>query len=131
GGALRAFSTTPTDTFATLGYAPAAAIAASQAYVDALPAGTDVTSVSAHPDGTVVKSVDGKSFSVIDVGTLRPISVLARSSWYRLNEVVTITSGDLLLPAGSAFAVRSGASIKATDGGAPWIVSGGTKHRFV
>jgi hypothetical protein len=131
GGALRAFSTSPTDTFTTLGYLAAAAIPASQAYIDALPAGTDVTSVSTHPDGSALKSVDGKTFYVVDAGTLRPATALARASWYRWNEVVTVTPGDLVLPAGSAFPVRNGALIKATDGGAPWIVSGGTKHRFV
>jgi hypothetical protein len=131
GGALRAFSTDPTNTFTALGYPAAAAIPASQAYIDALPAGTDVTSVSTHPDGTALKSVDGKTFYVVDAGTLRRASALARASWYRWNEVVTVTAGDLVLPAGAAFPVRDGTLIKATDGGAPWIVSDGTKHRFV
>jgi hypothetical protein len=131
GGALRAFSTSPTNTFTTLGYVAAAAIPATQTYLDALTAGADVTSVSAHPDGTALKSVDGKKFYVVDAGTLRPLSALARASWYRTNEVVTVTAGDLALPAGTAFPVRDGAVIKATDGGAPWIVSDGTKHRFV
>jgi hypothetical protein len=131
GGALRAFNTSPTDTFTTLGYQSAAAIPASQAYIDALPAGTDVTTVSTHPDGTALKSVDGKTFYVVDAGQLRPATALARASWYRLNEVVTVTPADLALAPGTAFPVRDGALMKATDRGAPWIVSGGTKHRFV
>jgi hypothetical protein len=130
GGALRAFSTSP-NTFTTLGYQAAAAISASQTYIDALPSGGPVTSVTTHPDGTALKSVDGKTFYVVDAGTLRPFSALARASLYRTNEVVTVTAGDLALPAGTAFHVRDGALIKAADGGAPWMVSDGTKHRFV
>jgi hypothetical protein len=131
GGALRPFSTSPTNTFTTLGYAAAAAVPATQAYLDALPAGAPVTSVTTHPDGTALKSADGKKFYVADAGTLRPLAALSRASWYRASEVVTVTAGDLALPAGPTFLVRDGALIKATDGGAPWIVSAGTKHRFV
>jgi hypothetical protein len=126
-GALRHFTGT---TFAGLGYAPAAAISVPQATIDGLPGGTDITDITTHPSGTSVKSVDGKTFYVVDAGTLRPLSALARAASYRSNEVVIATAGDLVLPAGSAFPVRGGAFIKATDGGAPWLVSGGTKHRF-
>ena len=127
-GALRHFSAT---TFTDLGYAGAAALSVPQPTIDALLAGTDVTDVTVHPSGTAVKSsLDGTTY-VVDAGTLRPLSALARAASYRLNEVVTATPGDLLLPAGAVFPVRDGAFIKATDGGAPWLVSDGTKHRFV
>jgi hypothetical protein len=127
-GALSHFTGT---TFTALGYAAAAAISVPQTTIDGLPAGPDISDITIHPSGTAVKSADGKKFYVVDAGTLRPLSPLARAATYRSNEVVTATAGDLLLPAGLGFPVQDGAFVKATDGGAPWLVSDGTKHRFV
>jgi len=118
--------------FAALGYQAAAAITATPSYLTTLTAGADITpSLTQHPDGTLVKSADGKSFWVIQTSTRRPISALARASLYRSNEAVTATVADLALPLGAAVPVRDGTYIKATDSGAPWLVSDGTKHRFV
>lgn len=127
GGTLHAFKN---GSFTALGYASAAAISVTPTYLATLTSGPDVTSLTQHPDGTPVKSADGKSFWVIQTGTRRPISALARASLYRSNEAVTATAADLALPLGTAVPVRDGALIKATDGGTPWIVSDGTKHRF-
>lgn len=134
GNVLRRFDTQPVDTFSGLGYLPAAALSVPPSYLTLLTAGDDITSISTHPDGTAVKDSTGNTY-VIENGKLRPLSALARASWYRLNEVVTATAGDLALLSGgvgSVFPVRDGTVIKATDGGAaPWIVSNGMKHRFV
>jgi len=128
GGALHAFKN---GSFTALGYSSAAAIPVSPTYLASLGTpGTDITSLTQHPDGTLVKSADGTSFWVITAGTRRPISALARASSYRSNEAVLISAGDPIT-VGTAFPVRDGTVIKATDGGAPWIVSDGTKHRFV
>ena len=128
GGALHVFKN---GSFTALGYATAAAIPVTPTYVTSLGTlGTDITSLTQHPDGTLVKSLDGKTFSVVQGGALHPISALARASWYRSNEAVTVAVGDPPT-IGTPFAVRDGAFIKATDGGAPWLVSDGTKHRFV
>ena len=127
-GALHAFKS---GSFTALGYAPAAAIPVSQTYLASLTPGTDITSLTEHPDGTLVKSADGTTFWEIQAGTRRPITALARAASYRTNEAVTATAGDLALPLGTAVPVRDGTLIKATDGGTPWIVSDGTKHRFV
>ena len=124
-GALRHFTAT---TFTDLGYQPAAALAASTSVIGSLPAGADVTDGTTHPDGTAVSS--GGKLYVVSVGTLRPLSALARASWYRSNEVVPAAAGDALT-VGSAFPVRDGTYIKANDGGAPWIVSDGAKHRLL
>ncbi|HEV2685444.1 MAG TPA: peptidoglycan recognition protein, partial [Actinomycetota bacterium] len=127
-GALHAFKN---ESFTALGYSAAAAIPASADYIASLGTlGTPITSLTQHPDGTLVKSSDGKSFWVIEGAARRPISALARASWYRSSEAVLVAVDDPIT-AGSAFPVRDGTFIKATDGGAPWIVSDGTKHRFV
>ena len=127
-GVLHTFSP---DSFTALGYAPAAAITVDPTYITSLdPLGADITSLTTHPDGTLVKSLDGKTFSVVEGGTLRPITALARASWYRSNEAVTVATGDPVT-VGDAFPVKDGTFIKATDGGAPWIVSDGLKRRFV
>ena len=113
------------------GYSSAAAIPVSPTYLASLGTpGTDITSLTQHPDGTLVKSADGKSFWVITAGVRRPISALARASSYRSNEAVLVSAGDPLT-IGSAFPVRDGTVIKATDGGTPWVVADGTKHRIV
>ena len=130
-GAVHKFSTSPTDTFTSLGYKAAASIAVAQTYIDALPQGDDVTDVNQHPNGTLVKSaVNGKNY-VVDSGKLRPISALAQASLYRSTEVVPTKPGDLVLLLGTAVPVRDGTVIKATDGGTPWVVADGTKHRLV
>ena len=127
-GALHAFKD---GSFTTLGYPAAAAISVTPTYLAALVSGTDVTpSTTQHPSGTLVKSADGKTFWVIQGGARRPISALARASLYRSNEAVTASATDLTLPLGVVVPIRNGALIKATDGGTPWIVIGGTKHRF-
>ncbi|HLW18011.1 MAG TPA: peptidoglycan recognition protein [Actinomycetota bacterium] len=127
-GALHAFKD---GSFTALGYQAAAAITATPTYLAGLTAGTDITSLTQHPDGTLLKSADGKSFWVIQTSTRQPISALARASLYRSNEAVTATAADLTLPLGTVVPVRNGALIKANDGGAPWIIGGGSKHRFV
>jgi len=87
-----------------------------------------VTSSTVHPDGTAVTS--GGVLYVVDSGALRPLSSLARASWYRTNEVVPAATGDPVVT-GTPFPVRDGTYIKATDGGTPWLVSDATKHRLV
>jgi hypothetical protein len=125
GGALRHFTGT---TFTDLKYVASAALAASATTIAALPAGPAVTSSTVHPDGTAVSS--GGALYVVDSGALRPMSSLARASWYRTNEVVPAAAGDPVVT-GTLFPVRDGTYIKATDGGTPWVVSDGTKHRLV
>ena len=128
GGALHEFKN---GSFAALGYQAAAALTMSSTYMAQSTLGSDITSLTQHPDGTLVKSADGKSFWEIQSSTRRPISALARASLYRSNEAVTATVSDLSLPLGTAVPVRDGALIRATDGGTPWLVADGTKHRFI
>ena len=79
-----------------------------QTTINGLPVGADISDITIHPSGTALKSVDGKTFYVVDAGTLRPLSPLARAATCRANEVVTATAGDLLLPAGPAFPAVTG-----------------------
>lgn len=136
GGTLRRFANDPTatpaiDAFASLGYNTSAVIPADQAVIDSLPAGAPVEDVTVHPDGTVVKNLETGFKWVVSTGTLRPISTLARRSRYRSSEVVTAAAGDLALPIGTPYTIRPGTLVKATDGGAPWVIRSGTKQRFI
>jgi hypothetical protein len=128
---LHKFSTSPTDVYTTLGYTSASAIAVTdQTYLDGLAHGPDVSSITEHPVGAIVKDPTSGAKWVIEASSRRSITALAALSWYRTSEVVNAASGDLTLATGSAFPVREGALIAPTDGGAPWIVTGGVKRRF-
>jgi hypothetical protein len=135
-GTLRRFAydpqaSPPVDAFASLGYQPTAAIVVDDAVIASLPQGAPVQDVAIHPDGTVVRDAATGSMWVVAAGTRRPISALARASWYRASEVVAIADGDAQLPVGTTFPPRIGTLLKATDGGAPWVISGNTaKRRF-
>ena len=125
-GQLRRFA--PTSTFATLGYTKA--ISVTQSYLSSLTSGPDITDAARHPGGGIVKSSDG-SLWVIGDSARRPISSLAAASWFRPEEIVPASAGDLALPTGSQYPIRNGSLVAATDGGASWLIEGGEKHRFV
>jgi hypothetical protein len=125
-GQLRRFSAD--STFATLGYTKA--ISVTQPYLSLLPSGPNITDTTRHPAGAIVKSSNGSLWVIGDTAR-QPISALAATSWFRPEEIVPASTGDLALTTGSQYAIRNGSLVAATDGGAPWLIEGGAKHRFV
>jgi hypothetical protein len=113
-----------------LGYQSSAAIAVTQTYLDSLPSGADVTDQTVHPAGTVVRDAGTGAMWVIGAGVRLPATALAVAASYRASEIVTATAGDEALPLGAPYQVRDGSLVAASDGGAPWLVEGGMKHRF-
>jgi hypothetical protein len=138
-GALRQFQVQGNkDAFEALGYSSTAALSVADTYIASLPQGTPVGANDlGHPDGTLLKLKDPSGASTYYVVTnnqtqVRPATLLSVKSWYRTGESVLPSATELLLIAspGPAFVPRDGTFIKATDGGAPWLVSDGVKRRF-
>lgn len=129
GGTLRPFASA--EIFASLAYSSGALLSVAPEYIAGLPAGPPVDDADAHPPGTVVRDGSGQLF-VIGAASRSGISWLAFRSRYRSTELVTATQADLELPVEpAAVPVRTGAVIRATDGGAPWLVENGTRRRFI
>jgi hypothetical protein len=123
-GELRRFASDAVYT--ALGYGDAAALPITDSEVDSFSDGPDVTSVTVHPDGAIVRAGDGSLWIVSGGSRSRVATDTMRRSWYRDAEVVPATAGDVALPVGTPASYREGTLFQMPNGSL-WIYTNGIR----
>ena len=126
GGVRRPFAT---GVYAALGYPAAAALPISADELATLTSGPEITDVTVHPQGSIVKGPDGTIWTLGDAVRQQDKTTTVWKSRYRDNEVVTATAGDIALAAGDPMTYREGTLFKLPDG-TYWIYANGVRRRF-
>lgn len=123
-GELRRFASD--SVFVGLGYSDAAVLAITNDEIDSYSDGPDVTNVALHPQGSIVRAIDGSLWVIGDASRSRVATDTMRRSWYRDAEIVPATAGDVALPTGTPATYREGTLFQMPDGSL-WIFTNGVR----